>query len=104
MCKEYSTNLFSRMSSILRVRTRHFFGAGTNGLSLQHSYEIAHMSEETDGEDDPIIDDVMRKFYELALPAIHCVERLSFYFSNQFSFRIGWSSSSCKFYDYFYFG
>ena len=81
---------FFRMGSILRLRTRHLFGSGSNGMSLQHSYEISHMCAESGGEDETLIDNLMRKFYSLSLPAIECVEKLTFYFSRQFEYRIEW--------------
>ena len=82
------------MGSVLRVRSRHLFGSGSNGMSLQHSYEITHMCVEVEDGEKPDLDDIMRKFYALALPVIECVEQISFYFSKQFEYRLEWGSES----------
>ena len=83
------------VGSPLRMRTRHQFGYGPVGSSYQHGYELAHMVLESDVvEEGDLVwtDDLMHKFFDLALPAIHLVEKLNLHLSDQFCYRLSWPS------------
>ena len=86
------------MGSPLRVRSRHDLGYGPFGSFCQHGYELAHMvleSEEiVDGTNIVWTDDLMHKYFDLVLPAVQYVERICYRFSEQFSYRMSWSSCS----------
>ena len=84
----------------LRVRSRHEFGSSADGLYYQHGYELAHMIlEETAVADaeEVWLDDLIHQFFERALPCIHLVEKICYYFSDQFSYRISWPSTTSKY-------
>lgn len=86
------------MGSPLRVRSRHDLGYGPFGSFCQHGYELAHMvleSEEiVDGTNIVWTDDLMHRYFDLVLPAVQYVERICYRFSEQFSYRMSWSSCS----------
>ena len=87
----------------LRVRYRHEFGSTSDGLYYQHGYELAHMilEEEEDavaGAEEVWSDDLIHQFFDKALPCIHLVEKICFYFSDQFSYRISWPSNTSRYF------
>ena len=89
------------MGSALRVRTRQSFGFGLFGTTYQHCYELAHMVPDNDSDTEDSLTDgteeLMQQFYEVGLPAIHLVEKISLHFSEQFCHRLTWSSRSGDF-------
>ena len=87
------------MGSPLRVRTRQSFGFGLSGTTHQHCYELAHMvpNESEENESMEWTDDLMQRFYEISVPAIHLVEKINLHFSEQFCFRLTWPNCTGSF-------
>ena len=80
------------MGSPLRVRTRQSSSFGLTGITYQHCYELAHMVPEVseDNESMEWTEDLMQRFHELSVPAIHLVERINLHLSEQYCYRLTW--------------
>ena len=82
------------MASSLRVRTRQSFGFGATGAAYQHCYELAHMTRESEADDDEVssswIGDLEEVFHQNMTEPVHLVEKLNLHFSDQFCYRFSW--------------